>query len=239
MSKWKSLISLILFFAVVAISVSGCSSAPKTMNSDHAKNSPAQAQNQSGKSSSNNEFNSNNSTTNNEINSKVYPETKDITWKSEGVPNKETFKLLNITSLPFISYIPTENWSVISTDNSVRINYKKYGQIEILFMKNGINQQEAEHEFKKLLNSHPNLEKTDKQLPKWVISSWFLSERPNENRNDWKNIYAILGKHNNNYFYIYYYVNLDGAEVFTPIQQIIFNEWRWKDTGESLGYSEN
>lgn len=183
------------------------------------------------------------SITTTEIPSREYPLSKDITYESEGVQYIEAFNLLNISTLPFITYVPADDWIIEQTENDVRISEiikgKYFGHIEISFLEKGIDQQEAEQQFTNFLGNDTGFEKKVKDLPEWVVSSLFLSKMPKDDKDNWHHIWAVLGKHNDQYFYIYTYVKDEGIERFWPFQQAIFSEWRWKDTNEALGYSLN
>lgn len=159
-----------------------------------------------------------------------FDDIKEITWKSEGVSYTETFKLVNSANVPFITYIPEDDWIFESKEKSVVLKQKKYGKIEIVFMDKGIEEKQAIHNFEKLI-SNANLEKSKEKFPTWVISFYSAQSK---NEHNWHDIYAILGKYNSHYFYIYRDLDLEGAELFIPIEHKIYEQWRWKDTNESL-----
>lgn len=160
-------------------------------------------------------------------NMKEYPKTKDIVYESEGGQYTEPFTLLNNSSLPFVTYIPNQGWSATQTGAGVRIDHNGY--IEISFLQDDMDQQEAEAVFERVLGDVSKFEKREENLPGWAISSLYLWEN---NSMTW----ATLGLHSGQYFYIYTHYP-DSIEGDSPLIQSIFNEWRWKDTGEALGYS--
>ncbi len=159
----------------------------------------------------------------------IYNEKKEITWKSEGTPYTETFKLVNDKKLPFITYIPEKDWISEIEENRVVIKQKDYGLMEIVFLDSDITKQkQAEQIFLDRLKSYNNnLKKDEKSMPDWVISYYSFN-------NIDSNTYAILGRYNNQYFYICRFLDMEGAELFIPIEREIYNEWRWKDTNEKI-----
>lgn len=166
-----------------------------------------------------------------------YPDAKNIFLTSEGEQHSEEFALLNESSLPFITYIPKTNWTAKQTDSGVTITHKKDGSIKISFLKNGIDQKEAEKEFNDLLGDASKYEKKE-DLPKWAISSYYLWKGPDTTGKNGSMTWAVLGLHSGQYFYILT-THSDDIEGDLPYMQSIFNEWLWKDTNDTLNYSLN
>ncbi len=79
------------------------------------------------------------------------------------------------------------------------------------------------------INENYTLTAEEKDLPDWAL-------KYNSFNSIDKNVYAILGKHNNQYFYIYRFLDLEGAEIFIPIEQKIYNQWRWKDNDNQIEF---
>lgn len=164
-----------------------------------------------------------------------YPDAKDISVTSEGEQHSEKFTLLNESSLPFVTYIPKTDWTAEQTDSGVTITHNKDGSIKISFLKNGIDQKEAEKEFNELLGDASKYEKKE-DLPKWAISSCYLWQGPDKTGKNGSMTWAVLGLHSGQYFYIFT-SHSDDIEGDLPYMQSIFNEWRWKDTNDALDYS--
>jgi len=158
-------------------------------------------------------------------------EKKEVSWESEGVSYKETFRLVNNPNLPFVTYIPENGWTAESKEKSVILKQGEYGKIEIVFMDKEIDGKQASVDFEKLVKD-AKLEKEEGEFPSWVISFYTKQIKVEQS---WNHVYAILGKHSNQYFYIYRSLALEGAEAFIPIEHKIYEQWYWKDTKESLG----
>ncbi|KGG80146.1 hypothetical protein Y919_08025 [Caloranaerobacter azorensis H53214] len=58
------------------------------------------------------------------------PETKEITWTTEGEQNTEIFQLVNISTLPFTTYVPKKSCTITSTEDKLVINWNNIGYIE-------------------------------------------------------------------------------------------------------------
>lgn len=164
------------------------------------------------------------------VENKKFDQTKEISYKSEGVEYTEMFKLVDNINLPFITYIPEENWTLESHERSIALKEKTYGKIEITFMDEGIEEKQAQYNFEKVIDNL-ELEKEKGEFAPWIID---FRAKQIKDKEAWYNIYAILGKYNEQYFYIHRDLNLEGAELFVPIESKIYEEWRWKDTGEPL-----
>lgn len=157
---------------------------------------------------------------------------KELTWESEGMQYTEMFEVVNSPNLPFVTYIPEKDWSSEMNENGVILRFKDYGNIEIVFMDESIDQKNAEDIFLNIINQN-NLIKEDRSFPSWVKLFYSLN---GYDEDKYVNVYAILGEYNNQYFYIYRYLDMEVAEIFVPIEQTIYKEWIWKNTNESLEF---
>lgn len=157
---------------------------------------------------------------------------KELTWESEGVLYKEMFELVNDPSLPFVTYIPENDWTSEIKENGVIIQYEDYGKIDIVFMDESIDQKSAEQIFLNEINQD-KLIKEEKSFPSWVKLYYSFN---GYDEDKYVNIYAILGEYNNQYFFIYRYLDMEVAEIFAPIELTIYKEWIWKKTNESLEF---
>lgn len=157
---------------------------------------------------------------------------KELTWESEGMIYTEMFELVDDPSLPFITYIPEKDWSSEIKENGVNIEYKNYGNIEIVFLGESIDQKSAEGIFLEIIDEN-KLIKEEKSFPSWVKLYYSLN---GYDEDKYVNIYAVFGEYNNQYFYIYRYLDMEVAEEFIPIELVIYKEWNWKETNESLEF---
>lgn len=163
--------------------------------------------------------------------SAVYADTKEILYESEDAQYTDTFNLFNSPSFPFITYIP-ETWSVEQRDDGATIKHEGFGYMEISFLEKETGQQEATEIFNDRIGGASNQESREENMPEWAVASLYLYGE--DNSMTW----AVLGMHDQQYFYIVtsYTKHIEGD---FPLLQAIFSEWRWKDTDEALNYSLN
>ena len=161
--------------------------------------------------------------------SDAYPDTKEILYESEGAQYTDTFNLFNGASLPFITYIP-ETWSVEQRDDGATIKHEGFGYVDITFLEKDTGEQEAAEIFNDSIGDASNHENRDENMPEWAVASLYLYGE------DGSMTWAILGMHDQQYFYIVtsYTENIEGD---LPLLQAVFSEWRWRDTDEALNYS--
>jgi len=95
-----------------------------------------------------------------------------------------------------------------------------------------IDQKNAEQVFLNRINQD-KLIKEEKSFPSWVKLYYSLN---GYDEDKYVNIYAVFGEYNNQYFYIYRYLDMEVAEEFIPIELALYKEWNWKETNESLEF---
>ncbi len=225
----KQLMGVFIFILLTGLILSGCS-----VQDTHTANEGNGSEQQSSIAES--PDNVEEGTDNEEENIIPSSEVKDLTWKSEGVPYTEPFKLIDASHLPFTTYIPEEDWTAISIDNGVVFKFKHNGQIKVVFLDKGTTQQDAEQYFQKIVNQYPEIYEEKDDTQSWVILSYHMYDKTKGDVEYWKYADAILGERNNQYLIIIWGMdNFEYAEVFYPMVKVVFKQWRWRDTDELLG----
>jgi len=227
-----------IFLLLLVLILSGCYVQKKdTINKE---NELEQQPSISESTDNDGEVTNNEEAVNEEENIIPYSEIKNLTWKSEGVPYTEPFKLIDASYLPFTTYIPEKYWTAISIDNGVVFKFKYNGQIKVIFLDEGTTQQDAEQYYQKVINQYPEIYEEKNDSPSWVILSYHMYDKTKGDVECWKYADAILGERNNQYFIINWGMdNFEYAEEFYPAANVVFKQWRWRDTNELLELPHN
>lgn len=163
------------------------------------------------------------------------PETKEITWVTEGEQNTEVFQLVNIPTLPFTTYVPKKDCTITSTEDKLVINWNNIGYIEVTFLPEGTTEQKAIDYIQEIVERYPQSEKVIKKSP--MINVFYEMRDLPKDSNVLKVAYTLLGNYNDRYFIIYWHIDdMGNGEPFGELSYQIFKEWRWKDTNKPLNY---
>jgi len=145
----------------------------------------------------------------------------------------EVFKKVDDESLPFTTYIPIK-WSVELSDQKVSFIWEDKGYIDVVFLTDELNETDIKKMMDDILQNYPqHEERTDKYTSSTVISAYVMKGQTKER--NWLYGGLILLKDNDRRFYIHSHLNsLENGDVFIPIQNTIFDEWKWKESKEGL-----
>ncbi len=166
------------------------------------------------------------------------PDSKVVEYQSEGSTSKEKFVLFHASSLPFATYVPEKGWTAGLMDRGALIRKENAAAVEAEFLKPGLSRKEALEEFDRAVKTCSGsgaAEFEEQKKPGWAVSSLYLWKK-NGSGDGGTMTWAVLGLHGNRYFCLCTHCS-DDAEGDYPLLKAVFREWRWKDTGEPLGYS--
>lgn len=161
-------------------------------------------------------------------------ETKDIVTYPEGMMEVNKYQLLDVPSLPFTTYIP-QNFLVDPVNDSgdvkeVRMFSKlyPYNILTVVFLKDGTSEEVAKQKVAQIIKEYKNPKPwpEDQKLPNWAVSAYLFHGEPSG--------IVTLGKHEDQYFYIISEHTLESGDGWGPIENVILDEWVWRDTGLPL-----
>ncbi|MBP2071107.1 hypothetical protein [Thermoanaerobacterium butyriciformans] len=174
-------------------------------------------------------------TTATETNLNKMPSIKQEIIKEEGIEYKVSYKLLDCSKLSpgFLTYIPETMKTQLSnsSDGSITIRIYEtskdgqvlhdYNYVQIFYYPKNTEKNAAIELIKNLSNKY-NLNE-NQNIRKWAILQY-------------NGIYGTiaLGYYNKRYFYVLTHSTTESADIFNPLSERIFAEWRWTDTGKGL-----
>ncbi|MDK2805244.1 MAG: hypothetical protein PWP67_3001 [Clostridium butyricum] len=163
------------------------------------------------------------------------PPTKQELIREEGIEYKVSYKLFDCSKLSpgFLTYIPESMKTQLSnsSDGSTVIRIYEtskegqtlhdYNYIQIFYYPKNTEKNAAIELIKNLSNKY-NLNE-NQNIRKWAILQY-------------NGIYGTiaLGYYNKRYFYVLTHSTTESADIFNPLSERIFAEWRWTDTGKGL-----
>ena len=148
----------------------------------------------------------------------------------EGMEEYATFCLVQRPSIPISTYFPCDRMSQVQEIDAGSAKGLRLGYMDIMFFEDSLERRGAEASFYQVLSYMGALEPyPEDEQPAWALAKYTGLQ---SNRS----MTAILAEHSGRYFYIREEYPPEAGDGWYPIRSLILNQWRWNDTGESLGH---
>ncbi|WP_416147333.1 hypothetical protein ACM26V_13995 [Salipaludibacillus sp. HK11] len=165
------------------------------------------------------------------------PDTKEIVTTVEGMEEENTYNLLDDQDMPFTTYIRDNyDYELFDRDYGEGVSIwipgteKKFIVVDIVFFDDGIGYDDASQHAEREIEGIDLVDQWEEgdldELDEWAIES-FVHTGEILGRLE-------LGTYENHIFYIHTYYPEEAMDGWYAVQQVIKEEWEWKETGEML-----
>jgi|GEM_PF-1151365 len=146
----------------------------------------------------------------------------------EGMEALASYCLVERPDFPLTTYFPCDRQDQVQEIDAGSARGLRLGYMDILFFDEDLERRGAEASFQLVLSYMGALDPVPtRKHPPWALEMY-------AGRQNHLALVAILGEHEGRYFYIREEYPAEAEDGWHPLRTLIFDQWRWQDSGEPL-----